>query len=545
LVQDNGFSKEFYPRFIATKSSIGLLSMKYREHLAVVDSTDSIEALSEHTSIDPRLQFGDKQPYFAVSIPGETDWVRSHYRKDSQQNSFIPIGGSGSDFGPTDKQLSFEKKHPLAGINRRQAIIKFYGNGPGDSQDSNLTLNDVIEVVGVYEMPIGVELPVIHAIAHRDLQSSGGHPQFRPCFSLSTAAAADRLGANRRMFCRLIGEPLAEKVPLLRQQVIDWLATEVCLGDRLVAETLLLWTLGRVHRRMGETALGPLSLTISQAPLVEQDQNNPTPVGINQSSNWFVQRFKQAMDLLLPQTVLLPLAVEVLNSANLVPTLRDIGTDLASSEVYSNGFLDAGVLQLPSGTSLIIDETSMTAGQLAQKGLQNLAALRELLTFYSLTYQNSNGLAAFEKDLQLLIIRSGSGSLRLHQSGAASGSNGEQVLPTDLTIPLQAHLSVPPVGSAISEPANLDLLRLYLAYYRVAGPESHTYDVPDAVAKLVEEQFVQSRQQDLEERRMTQDDLFKLLSLARLMSLSYGKSELNEQIWEQTKQLYQQLRDRQ
>ena len=40
--------------------------------------------------------------------------------------------------------------------------------------------------------------------------------------------------------------------------------------------------------------------------------------------------------------------------------------------------LVSGVLQLPAGTNLVLDETAMTDGQLSAKGVQNLTALGTL-----------------------------------------------------------------------------------------------------------------------------------------------------------------------
>jgi Mini-chromosome maintenance replisome factor len=41
--------------------------------------------------------------------------------------------------------------------------------------------------------------------------------------------------------------------------------------------------------------------------------------------------------------------------------------------------LVSGVLQLPKGTHLILDETAMTDGQLSARGVQNLTSLGVLL----------------------------------------------------------------------------------------------------------------------------------------------------------------------
>jgi hypothetical protein len=44
--------------------------------------------------------------------------------------------------------------------------------------------------------------------------------------------------------------------------------------------------------------------------------------------------------------------------------------------------LVSGVLQLPKGTHLILDETAMTDGQLSARGVQNLTSLGALKTVY-------------------------------------------------------------------------------------------------------------------------------------------------------------------
>jgi hypothetical protein len=112
------------------------------------------------------------------------------------------------------------------------------------------------------------------------------------------------------------------------------------------------------------------------------------------------------------------------------------------------------------------------------------------------------------------------------------------LLPTDIAVPL-----VPSKTDAVpSQPEEhpwLPLFRLFLAFYRNAGPASHVYSIPDDIAKKIETEFADQRRRaaasEGKEALMTDMELLQLLGLARLLALSCGRDCLDSITWERMK----------
>ena len=76
----------------------------------------------------------------------------------------------------------------------------------------------------------------------------------------------------------------------------------------------------------------------------------------------------QLLNSLLPTVHTFSLSVAQLNDTPMIP-----------KKDYSQNRLIAGMLQLASGTELLIDETNMDEGQLTERGVANLKAIGKLL----------------------------------------------------------------------------------------------------------------------------------------------------------------------
>ena len=68
-------------------------------------------------------------------------------------------------------------------------------------------------------------------------------------------------------------------------------------------------------------------------------------------------------------------------------------------------------------------------------------------------------------------------------------------------------------------------IREYLTRVRDAD-----FQIPDAVQKQIQEDFVEMRQMD--SKNVSADSLHSLLTLARLVSISRGDRELNLETWD-------------
>lgn len=76
----------------------------------------------------------------------------------------------------------------------------------------------------------------------------------------------------------------------------------------------------------------------------------------------------QLLTSLLPTVHTFPLSVARLNDTAMIP-----------KKDYDQNRLVAGMLQLASGTQLLVDETHMDEGQLTERGVANLKAMGRLL----------------------------------------------------------------------------------------------------------------------------------------------------------------------
>lgn len=76
----------------------------------------------------------------------------------------------------------------------------------------------------------------------------------------------------------------------------------------------------------------------------------------------------QLLNSLLPAVHTFSLSVAQLNNTPMIP-----------KKDYNQNRIIAGMLQLASGTELLVDETNMDEGQLTERGVANLKAMGKLL----------------------------------------------------------------------------------------------------------------------------------------------------------------------
>ncbi|RUS27997.1 putative alanine racemase-domain-containing protein, partial [Jimgerdemannia flammicorona] len=132
--------------------------------------------------------------------------------------------------------------------------------------------------------------------------------------------------------------------PEIRAQLLKYIASAFG-GDRLVAEFVLLQLLSRIHTRKGSLTLGNLTLNITHFP---------TPPAAS-ATNPAIRPFASLLASLMPKYHDLSLTLAALNRAWFFPRSVD--------EV-----LKAGVLQLPEGTTIVVDETVLEEGVLGDQG---------------------------------------------------------------------------------------------------------------------------------------------------------------------------------
>ncbi|KAA0177042.1 hypothetical protein FNF27_01372 [Cafeteria roenbergensis] len=354
---------------------------------------------------------------------------------------------------------------------------------------------------------------------------------------------------------------MAGKPPAtLRAELISFLSA-LTAGDQFAAEFVLLALLSRVVVRGADRPVGKLSVNITGFPeCVAAGPDTPSfaaaaaapdaaggstppaplppgPMGAEQlraagvaiplatgGSHWS-RLLHTGVKLVLPRAALLPMTRAALQSVDIVPRKDNVLDRLRG-----------GVLQLPDGTALIVDETLLQTGEYHGRAFKALHALRTLATNSQALYDfsASDGPAgacvlSFPADLPLLVV-----------------SHGKSVLDCDAVVPLsasaKASAAAAQTSAMVPPPPTAEFLersRLYLATARhlpfayaagmrdviqadlAAFKGSHTADDPVQVA-----------------------DLHRLLDTARLVAASLGATELTREHWEHVKRLETERRER-
>lgn len=284
------------------------------------------------------------------------------------------------------------------------------------------------------------------------------------------------------------GSPMTESNPTLVRGIREGLLshlTSVLGNDGVAAQFLLLHLLSQVHARVDGIAVGKFSLNFTNFS--------------KETASVFGSRLSLTMKELLPFTQQIPLTIEYLNSALLAP-----------KKDYQANKLVSGVLQLAEGSHLTIDETQLQAGTLNPTGIENARSLKNLTELQQVEYDFQYYKMEMTADVQLLVLSEGKSN----------------ILPADLVLPFQPSST----GSEeILDKAMVQTWRWYLATLR-----SQSHSISPEMQKVVEEDLVAARQAD---RSLASQDFSRLLTMSRLVSLSFGETSLSMEHWQMVKEL--------
>lgn len=384
-------------------------------------------------------------------------------------------------------------------------------------------------------------LPRIHVITTRKLEHNNNNPLLQ---RLSPEADQQReLPSppfspfifppmfNFRMI--VVAKTFNQGLPYLRQQLIKYIGGFL-EGDALAAEFLFLSLFSSVYLRRDELCMGKFSINISNCPTPTPTAASgpsarpPTPPSIlghrdaaaaaaaaaaeaqgqQQTNDQWIERVTEMIASLVPKSHKIPLSLEVLNRDRFLPSKDYKTLQLKSSE-----------LQLTSGTVLVLDETAMKAGKLIDQGLRNLHALQRLIKAQSMQYDFQFYSLQFHTNIPVVIF-----------------SEGKSMLENDSWVPLEPlNLPVPQTaaGAAPGEEI-LNQFRTFISLLRL-----REYEIAPEVATQVEQEFAQQRQQAhlTGAPKVSQEDLFSRLALARLLAISFGEGTLTSERWQYAREL--------
>uniref|UniRef100_UPI00358FA7D1 mini-chromosome maintenance complex-binding protein isoform X2 n=1 Tax=Myxine glutinosa TaxID=7769 RepID=UPI00358FA7D1 len=396
---------------------------------------------------------------------------------------------TGINAGSTTK-LPLDLNFPLPKEKGPACLVKVYDNWDA------FKVNDVVELFGILSMDPAMSL----------LEDESDETDARAALKMSEedrchhppASLVPRVHLLFTQKLRHINpllprnphkEPM-EDLSAVRAELLGFL-THATLGDKLAAECLIFHLLSSVYARHDVTPMGKFTLNLIGCP----------------NSN-YSQELYGILQQLVPTSFRLPMTLEMMNGQRFCPR-KD----------YSANRLLAGILQLASGSLLMIDETELQAGQLDVTGVQNITALGNAVTWQKVDYDFDFHQMEFPCNLNIIIT-----------------SEGKSLLPSDCQVRLKPQVVLAnfneyfeALRSSLS-PALLDKFRVYLTLTRLME-----YNIDDSISKIVEEDFVEMRR--LEPDNITGENLHMLLTVARLLSLSVGQSSLTSQRWQRTKEL--------
>jgi hypothetical protein len=289
------------------------------------------------------------------------------------------------------------------------------------------------------------------------------------------------------------------------------------------------------------------------APLPTYTPVLPLPAGASPAG----RALAGALGALLPRVALLPLRIDNLNALPWVPAKRP-----------RDAKLRAGLLQLAPGAQVVLDETVLTGGTLAPAGVGALGALRSLARSATLAYSFPFCELTWPAEPRLLVL----------------AHRRPLVYTCDVTLPLRPSRADaapgggggdgggggggdgaphPPHPQLPLSPAFLRRARGYLATV-AALP----FTLPGAMSEAIQDDWVEARRvaaaaaaaaaagaagEEEEEEEgaaapaaaspghggaasappaaVTQEDLHRWLTLARLAALSFGERALTPQRW--------------
>ncbi|XVE90970.1 hypothetical protein DITRI_Ditri20bG0118200 [Diplodiscus trichospermus] len=366
-------------------------------------------------------------------------------------------------------------------------LVKIY-----DSPESELKLNDVFEFIGV--LTFDSELAVVKD-DNDELSNSFYDDDLVHLLPNKVPRLHCLIHRKLAVHDFLQGSPIMETKPHLVKEIREALfrhLTAVLGNDGVAAHFMLLHLLSKVHARVDDVAVGKLSLNL---------------IGLSKESvSVFGVRLSQACKNLLPFTHCIPLTLEYLNTASLAP-----------KKDYQANRLIPGVLQLPEGSHLMVDETQLESGSLSAIGIENTKLLKNLLEFQKVEYDFQYYKMEMAADVQLLIFSDGKSN----------------IVPADVVVPFQPsslEFSETPAAEA------LEAWRWYLATVR-----SLPHSIGSEMQKVVEDDLVAARQAD---RSLGSQDFSRWLTMARLVSSSFGESCLSLEHWQMVKELERLRRER-
>lgn len=265
--------------------------------------------------------------------------------------------------------------------------------------------------------------------------------------------------AERKRFCtsewKKLALEMAAHVELtsIRQQLIEHLAVALD-GDVLAAEYLLFCLLSRVYSRPDPTTpLGNLSLNLTLGNTLTADQVSSK-----------VSHIDAMVRSLVPVCTAVDLGLETLNESKFIP-----------HKDYDSDAMLGGVLQVPHGTVLLVNETTLSAGQLNDQGVKNVGALQSLVDKMLLPYDFQYYSMDFPQDVAVISV-----------------SEGKSILPVSVSIPIVPAATTSSSSDDVATSESQELIEAFRVFIGVL--RTLEVSIGNEQAEIAEKHYVACRQ---------------------------------------------------
>lgn len=502
----------------------------------------------------PRCEAGDRLTYYCIPIPGENQWVKEIYK---ERNPCIDEGSTSASSSRLKRYMGDEdegncgndpatSEHVSTNQNQSESMEAETSNESGENKrlrtagsermrngepstsnqetpvtsvtdlnfpipgmkgtpcllktydDQSLSLNDVVEVVGILSVdpslaPTSSEQEGSgECIGAMDVEEEAAHCPPPSLVPRIHALAVHALPHTNPILPVDSSSDVSDIIGDMREarEVLRKILEEAFMGDALAAELVICHLLSSVYIRQDVIALGKYSINLCGITKTLQDQNYTT-------------NLYQLISSLVTQSHMLSMTLANMNTTTFIP-----------KKDYKANRLMSGLLQLSKHTHLLVDETALTSGQLDSKGVHNLTALGNVINWQKIDYDFQYHQIEQHTNLPVFIL-----------------SEGKSMISSDAEIRLNpTHTDVGSAFSRVESKLTPDVLKRLRAYLTAA--RLIDYNLTEDMQKMVQDDFVESRKND---NSISADDLHHLLILARLVAVSCGDSSLNADIWRSAK----------
>uniref|UniRef100_A0A336LJY3 Mini-chromosome maintenance complex-binding protein n=1 Tax=Culicoides sonorensis TaxID=179676 RepID=A0A336LJY3_CULSO len=379
---------------------------------------------------------------------------------------------------------------PIPDRPSKACIVKIY-------QDfDSITLNTLVDVIGFLSVDPALDGTFDEGdgfIEESERQAANPPPSLIPRLHAIKLKKLDHINPY-------FDNPLADE--LKPEEIFKdiRLALSQCLfEDTVAADYLIAHLISTVHTRNDVHALGKLSINISNIP--------------SQVLPEFTTNLYEIIEMLLPASHYFPMTLDNMNTQQFVP-----------KKDYKTNKLTSGLLQLAPHTHLVLDETRLQVGKLEAAGVQALKSIADLINAQRLKYNFQFYEIEFDTDVPVMIL-----------------SEGRSMLPNDCHIPLKPSSDLTIMKETFVAVKHFIAPKLVAMRKFLTTQRKSEFSVDPEHADMIQNDFVQMRTVN---DKMGAEDLHSLLVLSRLMGLARGQNLMSKELWECTKSLEAERKER-